>query len=997
MRSKIIDHLIINSPYQEPLEHWHYDRETRTFERKQGRRDAGYLIASPDAQKFDDPGTFVPIDLPNQIRPWIKSWRADGYEGASSTTRALLQDWNQRKDFADKRFFFCQLEAIETLIWLMETTEGQQLSRIIPTDSGNFIRRCCKMATGTGKTIVMAMLIAWQILNKVADPKNTRYSKNILIVAPGITIKQRLQVLIPWSEKNYYEEFRIVPSHLMDRLRLGKVMIQNWQAMAWDTEEQIAKRKSVDKRGVKSDMAYSREVLGEMAKAKNILVINDEAHHAWRVPANHTKKTSAGQRQDQDSEANMMTAKELKQNMQEATVWIGGLDRLHRVCRILTCYDFSATPFMPTGRKNNDAALFGWIVSDFGLTDAIESGLVKTPHVVIRDNALPNPKTQKSRFYHLYMDDSVHDDLNRKASSKKNKEAIEKEPLPDLVINAFDLLGADWMEVKKVWDAQNTPTPPVMIVVCNRTETAARVKHAFISKRVHVESLCDPDRIIHIDSSVLDECGNSRGQGTENSDQGLVVSGQKIEDSDQVAEDSDQGPVVSGHQTESNDNSNSSPFSQAKLTAKERVEQLRYMVNTIGTPEPGSINANEKPKISGAHIQVVISVGMLNEGWDAKTVTHIMGLRAFSSQLLCEQVVGRGLRRTSYEVNPQTGFFDPEYVNIFGVPFTFLPHEGGEAVPDQPMKPKTMIAPDPAKKAYQIQWPNVLRIDYNFFPILSLDWSHVQTLHLDVSQTVQIAELAPIIEGKPHSDKISSIDLEKLAGQFRYQRIIFETARDIFDQMKPTWIGNREILLAQLVRLTESFIRSDKIMIRPDIFNQDEMRRRLLITLNMSRVVQHIWQTIRHENAQRLTPILDTEHPIGSTSEMRMWYTSKPCDHTCKSHINLCPHDSAWETSDAFALDHHARVAAWAKNDHLGFEIPYIFDGVVHKYRPDFLVRLTNGNMLILETKGIETDQDRAKQNTLDEWTRAINSNGNFGHWHWAVASFPGKIHEILG
>ena len=387
---------------------------------------------------------------------------------------------------------------------------------------------------------------------------------------------------------------------------------------------------------------------------------------------------------------------------------------------------------------------------------------------------------------------------------------------------------------------------------------------------------------------------------------------------------------------------------------------------------------------------------MLSEGWDAKTVTHIMGLRAFSSQLLCEQVVGRGLRRTSYEVNPDTGLFEAEYVNIFGVPFTFLPHEGGEDGPPPPPTPKTAVEPDPAKAEFEIRWPNVVRIDRVFQPVLTLDWSKALPLELDAAQTTQVAELAPILEGKPDVSKINRIELERLAREFRTQRIIFETARDVFDQMKHTWKGSREVLLAQLVLIVEQFINSDRIRISPPLFYQDELSGRLIITLNMSRIVQHAWEAIRQENTERLTPIFDRDHPIRVTGDVRLWYTGKPCERTRKSHINVCVYDSTWEASDAFALDESEDVAAWVKNDHLGFEVLYVHRGVVRKYRPDFLVRLQSGDLLILETKGQETDQDKVKWRYLDEWTQAVNAHGGFGRWRWAVAKAAGEIRDIL-
>ena len=537
----------------------------------------------------------------------------------------LLDHWHDPEDFEERRFFFCQLEAVETLIWLTEAPAAERVGIEVSGDGGDFVRQCCKMATGTGKTVVMAMTIAWQILNKATDPQDARFSKNVLVIAPGLTVKSRLAVLEPAGAGNYFEAFNIVPSSLMDKLRQGKVLIRNWHMLAWDSEEQIKRRRSVDKRGVKSDEAYTRDVLGEMASARNLLVINDEAHHAWRV--------------NWEAEGKYLRARDMKDSAAEATVWIGGLDRLNRSRGIHMCYDFSATPFTPSGKKSSEEALFSWIVSDFGLNDAIESGLVKTPRVVVRDDTVPDAKNYKSRLYHIYNDPEVKDELNRNAKPE--------EPLPDLVLNAYYLLGCDWREAWKSWREAGLPTPPVMITVANRTETAARVKHAFNTRRIHIDELCNPERVLHIDSKVLDQA---------------------------EAQDEMSDPM------NEQDNISAKP----KMTKAEQAELLRRTVDTVG-----------KVNQPGEKIQKVISVGMLSEGWDAKTVTHIMGLRAFSSQLLCEQVVGRGLRRTSYELNPETGRFDPEYVNIFGVPFTFLPHEGGDNGPPPPPKPKTAVEPDP--------------------------------------------------------------------------------------------------------------------------------------------------------------------------------------------------------------------------------------------------------------------------------------------------------------
>ncbi len=380
---------------------------------------------------------------------------------------------------------------------------------------------------------------------------------------------------------------------------------------------------------------------------------------------------------------------------------------------------------------------------------------------------------------------------------------------------------------------------------------------------IRIEELCDPDKILHIDSKVLDEA-ESQDEPSELLVEPGAAEEKDEEASEDVAEENGDAP-------------------KKKLTKKERAERLRKTVDTIGRGgQPGE------------QIQNVISVGMLSEGWDAKTVTHIMGLRAFTSQLLCEQVVGRGLRRTSYDVNGKTGLFEPEYVNIFGVPFTFLPHEGSaDAPPPPPATGKTRIEPLPERRAqYEMTWPNVIRIDHEYRPQLTLTPEKVNRLVLDAYKTPNIAELAPMIDGKPDFTKLKEIDLAGLAQRFRMQRIVFETASEVYDQTAPKWKGSREYLLAQLVRLVEQYIYGGRVIVDPPLFNEDDKRRRIVITLNMTKVVQHLWEAIRFENALTLEPVFDTERPVRATGDMLACYSGKACEHTKRSHINMCVYDS---------------------------------------------------------------------------------------------------------
>jgi type III restriction enzyme len=903
-----ITHLIINSPFAEPQRHWSYEREKLKFKLAEGRRPAGYVIASESSKSFDDPGRFVPIELVNQIRGRVVAWRENGYPGTTGITRRLLEHWNDPEQRESKRFFFCQLEAIETLIWLTEAPVSERVGISIPSDGSAFPRVCSKLATGTGKTIVMAMVIAWQVLNKVTYPQDERYSKHVFIVAPGLTVKNRLQVLIPAGPGNYYDEFNVVPPGLTDQLRQGKVLVRNWHVLNWETDEKLKKRRSVDKRGAKSDEAYVREVLGEMASVRNIIVINDEAHHAWRVNPESKK------------------AKIDRQLIEEATKWVGGLDRINKARKILRCFDFSATPFSPSGKASSEEALFGWIVSDFGLNDAIEAGLVKTPRIVVRTNALPDATTYKDKLYHIY--DHVRDDLNRKAEPH--------EGLPDLVTNAYLLLGMDWLETQKAWAKLGYPTPPVMITVANRTETAARIKYSFDNRRVLIDELSKPELTLHIDSKVLDAAEAKDEQG----------------ESDAAASESDEDEPKA-----------------KKLTKDQQAELLRRTVDTVGHIG--------KP---GEQIQNVISVG----------------LRAFTSQLLCEQVVGRGLRRTSYEAG-EDGLFKPEYVNIFGVPFTFLPHEGGDDGPLPPPPPKTRIEALKEKAQFEISWPNIIRIDHVYSPKLEIDFAKAPVLMLDATDKIERADMAAVVAGKPNLAAMTEIDLQKFAEKFRFQRIVFEVARNVFEQMKPTWKGNKDNLLAQVIRLVEKFIHSDSLTIDPPLFYQDELRKRVMLTLNMQRIVQHVFEQIRFTNTKGLEPIFDRGKPIRSTGDMLPWYTGKPVVAANRSHISLCVADSTWEAQAADELDHNPSVAGWAKNDHLGFEVAYIFGGEFHKFRPDYLIRLTNGLMLVVETKGQFTGKDETKRRYLAEWISAVNAHGGFGKWASDLALKPSDVPKIIG
>ncbi len=918
--------LIINRPWKRPKQHW-VEGRGGALEIKPERRPASYEVfdARNNTKRTEE------LAIVNAIRARVDEWRADAYPGVTIVTRKLLEHWHD-EDARQHPFYFCQLEAIETLIWWVEGAEAYKQGLHLPGDGGPWERLCNKMATGAGKTTVMAMIITWQVLNALTYPRrNKAFSRAVFIVAPGLTVKGRLQVLMPRGG-SYYDEFNLCPSDAMrQKLNQAEVMIENWHTLM---PLKLVDR-SVVRKGKESDEAFTRRVLGKLASYKDIIVINDEAHHAYRKPPELkiSKKRAAEQGIDLD----------------EATRWLEGLDRIHKTRRIQRCFDLSATPFAPTGKKSTDAALFDWIVSDFGLNDAIEAGLVKTPRVVVRDDALPDAKTLKSKLSHIYRDISVSEDLNR-------AKAEPHEALPKLVQDAYTLLGADWRETARDWAKAGHHAPPVMLTVCNRTETAARIEHYFNQGDAHWPELQAPNKTLRVDSKVLDKA--------------------------EIGEAAASDKAYDQHLRDIVDASDIPGTRKRQFVALKKEELLREIIDTVG-----------KRGQAGRALQNVISVAMLSEGWDAKNVTHIMGLRAFSSQLLCEQVVGRGLRRVSYD-RDEKGLFLPEYVNVFGVPLSISESDDSGKAPPPP-KPTTQIETVPDRANLEIKWPNVLRVETVVRPALVLDWGNVQALALDPASTPVSADLAPALGGATDLDNVSSIDLEEFPDGFRLQRLVFQAARKGFAGMRHGFKGSEDFLAAQLVRIVEAFIGSDTLQI-PSRFHSDPLRRRILIALNIDLIVQHLMQSVTEQNRTNLTPIFDEENPIGSTARMRTWYTTKPNFPAIKSHISHLVGDSSWEGHAASVFEKSDDVLAFAKNDHLGFQIQYLWSGSRRRYIPDFLVKYQSGKILVLEIKGADSPQNKAKRDALAEWVEAVNSAGGFGVWSWDVAFKPGEVPDIV-
>lgn len=909
------DDVIISSPYYEPTKYWDYSQVHERPVLADGRRPAGYFlpaakrkgkstklpisntIHSDDLSHFSSSEHFIfkALEPINTIRGKVKKWRAENYPGITSTTRDLLKHWHNEKT-RPNRLFFCQLEAIETLIWLTETPDGMKQRSGLPTDGGPFSRLCSKMATGTGKTLVMAMLISWQILNSVANPTDKRFSKNILIVAPNITVRSRLNVL-KLSKSSIYTTFNLIPKSYYRHLYDGVVRIHNWH---------VLERKNISKHRVvkfnhESQKTACDRILDD-PHMRGIVVINDEAHHAYRLK--HDIKSI----KNDDRIRNRR--------------WIEGLDMIHHERNIIQCFDFSATPYTPTGKNLPEDAMFEWIVSDFSLFDAIESGLTKTPGIAVSDNTNTRQRFDNTKFFHIFRDEDVRRNLTKRPSKKSD-------PLPQLVVNAYKVLGEDWVETWKKWTANNFPIPPVLITVCNSTDTAAKIAYSFMSEKLLLPELSDQSHILHVDSV---EINKARADPT-------------------------------------------------TVVASTQNHDLRLLVDTIGLPgEPG-----EK-------IRNIVAVQMLSEGWDARNVTHIMGLRAFTSQLLCEQVVGRGLRRMTYDAD-SNGMLPYESVTVFGVPFSLLPQRIHQ--PPTPPKPPKYVKVLDNHIQHEITWPNVDRVDIELNPLLTIKWDDVKTLKLSVERTATTVHMRELLPSKPVSS-LNKIDLHDLNVKIRLQQIIFLASKDVFENLLQLWPGDKSYLVFQIVLLVEEFIKKEKVVVT-DV-SDDQLRKNFTIMLNMGSIVEHVCSYIKNASKSNRRILLSSDQPRLSTANMDMWATQRRAIEITKSHINLAVCDSRWEELTVEELEQNSHVVSWVKNDHVGFFISYNDQGTIRQYYPDFLIKLDNSVTLILEVKGLTKKSaiTALKKKGLEDWIDAVNDDGHFGVWRSDIVYDPSHVAKII-
>ncbi|MBC8233486.1 DEAD/DEAH box helicase family protein [bacterium] len=985
-----VEHPILCSPYDEPNAHWVYDTETGEAHKQPGRRPAGYWYKTQrtgsqqlqflQEEEWDD------LPLVNALREDVRRWRESNYRNATNVTRELLRYW--KREDRELRLFFCQLEAVETIIYLAEIRMGGKrlgfnprfadadLGKLVdvPNEPGfpNLVRYGCKMATGSGKTVVMAMLVAWAFCNRGKVQSDERFPSATLVVCPNLTVKERLQVLRldvednDNAEENYYDKFDLVPTKLRPLLSSGKVLVTNWHRFAPESEHSEGGQSyAVVNKGAETPDAFARRVLGELYDRAPIMVFNDEGHHAYRPAPLENKLTG-------DEGRTAKTEREM------ATVWISGLDQINKACGVRFCVDLSATPFYIQGSGYPEGTPFPWLVSDFGLVDAIESGITKIPRLPVSDTT-GRPEAKYFRLWGA---------INENIAPAERLPGRARKPKPESVYreaeDALKTLASQWKErfdyIQQDSDGQDK-SPPVMIIVCDNTDIA----------ELFYQKISGEDVVEVVDENTGD--GKRRrkpktktvyGQGqifpellSNTAEQRLIL---RI-DNKMLAAAESEDPNVSKQQA---------------------AEELRHIVKTIG-----------KPGKPGEKIRCVVSVAMLNEGWDCNTVTHILGLRAFSSQLLCEQVVGRGLRRMDYTVDPETGLLTPEYVDVYGIPFSVIPFKGRPTKKPAPEdKPKKHVHALRERKHYEIRFPvvegyafalrkNEIKADIRAMEPLRLEPEHTPTA-VFVKETVGYQIGVPTGLGP---GVFTEQNRQAYYATTHIQTIKFEIARQIVralvgdSKSSPDPKSNpklrlqsRHRLFPQVFRLVDAYVKH-KVDWRG--CHECELGQEKYVTRIVERLVAAI-QPNETEGEIPLMPILNRYKPIGTSVEVD-FITTRRCHQAQRSQVNQVVLDTqTWESSACFYLEQSDAVDYYVRNDHLGFVIPYEYTGVNHGYEPDFLVRLQNGKILILEIKGFETDQDIAKHAAAKRWVSAVNNWGQLGQWDFHVCRDPQRLSQEL-
>ena len=989
------DHPILNSPYEMPKRHWELDKEGQPTQRiLEVRRRAEFITPIPKPKKSRKKSTgsqdllvfdegkglstqkqqYDPTSVVNQVRSHVDTWRglpSSQWQVTPETAR-LLEHWRHHK-FSEQRPFFCQVEAVETLIWLTEVAPNSQagkgflgyLADANKDANPELHRLALKLATGTGKTTVMAMIIAWQTINAVRRPTSKYFSRGFLVCAPGLTIKDRLRVLQPNDPDAYYASRELVPGDMIDDLKKAKIVITNFHAFKRRDRENLSAggRKLLQGRGgaeldtLETEGQMLQRVMPDLMGMKNILILNDEAHHCYR------------QKSVSEEEENLKgdDKKEADQNNEAARIWISGLEIVNRKLGLSRVIDLSATPFFLRGSGYAEGTLFPWTMTDFSLMDAIECGIVKLPRVPVAENI---PGEEMPMYRDLWVN------ISKEMPKKKRGQGGELDPLklPMKLQTALQALYGHYEKTFKLWEEHRIKAPPCFIVVCQNTA---------ISKLVY---------------DFISGFYRKNEDGSETLENGRLALFRNFDETTGNPIPRPNTILVDSVQLEAgvlDDNFRGMAADEIERFRREIVERtgdiragenltdqelLREAMNTVG-----------KPGTLGGSIRCVVSVSMLTEGWDANTVTHVLGIRAFGTQLLCEQVIGRALRRQSYELNKE-GLFDVEYADVFGIPFDFTA-KPVVAPPQPPRETVQVKAVRPERDALEIRFPRVegYRVE--------LPEERLAAIFNEDS----ILELTPALVG-PSKTRNSGIigegvdmDLEHL-GDMRSSTLLFHlTHRLLYTKFRDPGEEPKLHLFGQLKRIVRQWLETCLVC-------KGETYPALLIyqalaDMACERITAGITRQFLGERP--IKALLDPYNPTGSTNHVR-FNTSKTDRWETSSrhcHVNWVVLDSDWEGEFCRVAESHPKVLAYVKNQGLNFVVPYRYGSETRKYFPDFIVRVDDGHgpedplNLVVEIKGYRGEDAKDKKATMDiYWIPGVNQLGTYGRW--AFAEF-GEVYQI--
>ena len=979
------DRPILNSPYEFPARHWELDQSGQPTNRiLDRRRQVSFITPIPKPKKgkaaqgqqalgFDEEAQRVATEdqqyelaqTINSVRNAVDRWRTLtdlGEWRVTPETAQLLHHWRHHR-FNDIRPFFCQVEAVETVIWLTEVAPNlgagreflEHLGQANNEANPDLSRLALKLATGAGKTTVMAMIIAWQTINAVRRPSSRRFTRGFLIVTPGITIKDRLRVLQPNDPGSYYRSRELVPGDMLGDLERAKIVITNFHAFKRRESMEVSRggRALLQGRGpdltsTESEGQMLQRVMPELMGMKNILALNDEAHHCYREKPG----------EDDEGDLKGEDRKEAEKNREAARLWISGLEAVGQRLGLNRVIDLSATPFFLRGSGYAEGTLFPWTMSDFSLMDAIECGIVKLPRVPVADNI---PGGDMPKFRNLW--EHIRRDMPRKGRGK----ASDLDPLqiPVTLQTALEALYGHYKETFTLWDNADIEVPPCFIVVCNNTSTSKLI-YDYIAG-FHREN---PDGSTTLENGRLelfrnfDDYGNAIARPRT-----LLIDSTQLESGEAL--DRDFRAVAAD---------------EIDRFRRERIQRtgdiragdnisdqdlLREVMNTVG-----------KKDQLGETIRCVVSVSMLTEGWDANTVTHVLGVRAFGTQLLCEQAVGRALRRRSYELGDD-GLFPVDYADVLGIPFDFTA-KPVIARPQPPRRTVQVKAVMPERNRCEILFPRVqgYRVE--------LPEERLQATFSDDDTLVLTPDLVGPSVTRNEGIIGEGVDLNLVhTRDLRRSTLLFHLTKRLLEtKWRDPGEEPRLHLFGQLKRVARQWL--DNHLVCKGSTYPAQLMYLTLADMACERITRGIVE--RHVDERPVKAVLDPYNAAGSTRHVR-FTTSKTVyktDARC-CHINYVVCDSDWEATFCPVAEGHPRVRAYVKNHGLGLEVPYRFGGEARTYIPDFIVLVDDGRgeddplHLIVEIKGYRGEDAKVKKATMETyWVPGVNALGSFGRWAFA-------------